>query len=1845
MPDTQGPQVSAAAAAPHEQPATREVPSSVVDALVLGAQQLQSLQAHQLKVKGDDAPEAVKPGITTLPKLVAPNPSGGSLEFQDWLELVGGLMSDVSDSSQLWWTSVLQLARDAFARWSVSSPVERMRVAPDDRTEIVEGKWSRVNARACAMLLDSLDASVKADIVARRATQNAAHIMFRLHTIYQPGGTNERDLILRNLHDPPPFKDVVAGVSLLRSWGRWHRRCLECGMVAPDPSILARGLTTVTSQHIARNPDVQFRTQVVRSALHIDLHPSGDEVLDYHKHLLAEFETMAGGVDPKKVDPKVQALNAAAEASGGGNQPLGKGAGGAGGKPCKFFLSPKGCRNGPKCKFPHSMTELSKAERFKKCLVCGSEEHRAKDRPLGKGSKPEAKTHEQPTMRKTTPQASGPGGVGGQDASPPASASSQVPVQATPITMNGQPVTLESFMQEAVKALRQVEVSPGTSEAQPSNSTSQTHPNASLKRLAVLGLGEEKPARSSPETSVLHVQSLEVGDGGELLALVDSGATHAMRAASSQEEWEQATQVVVSLAGENTTSMRLTASGTLLLPPGRDGSAQTIVPMGAIVEQLGYTLMWSAGSCKLLHPDGRKLKLRVRNGCPELVQSKALELISRLEERKLAEIEQLKRHTEEGRDRIRQARIALEKSWWEHLMDYARDGVSCSGDAAVANAPFFTDVPRCALRGLVPSGDAGDESLWDMLRSALPNLNRRRRKALQQSRHWIVHLFAGPRPHKTFARLERDGTVVLELDVTQCAAHDLNRLSLWALLLKAAKDGRIAAVIGGPPCRTMSVLRHKPGGPRPVRSPSEPYGLSDLSASERALVNNDTGLFARMLFSHATATAGRRVHRQSVHHSSQVAFLLEQPQPVDRYLPVGHSLVGEVPSFWHTNLWRAYALEAGLFEVDFDQGALGHATTKPTTIGTNLPDLRGLHGLRKECPTLAWKGDSKDLAAWAPQFVQAVVHALQCWPLYQLCRMTPEDWQRHVENNHVPYRRDCGVCVRGAGTGRRHQGVTHPDVYCLSADVAGPIRVPAKDPEGRSKHPPVFRYFLAASYRFPKLGTKDEPNPTQVDGFDDPLLHPGGEDKLADVVVEGPLEPEHRPDGKDVLPEDCLGYCPTSESENDACKEAGALRVAAAKAKAKPSKPKEEHPWERAKCEFEAPPGLARLVFVVPLHTNKSEAVLEALQQVFLELRSLNLPVLRFHSDRSREFFNKRTRAWFHEHGVRTTTAEGDTPQQNGAAENTIRWLKARARTLLAQAEVGTELWACAMATAASQQRAQQLGLKSKLAAPFGAPCSVKLKFYGPSRGDLGDRWVDGKYMGLSPSVNDGHIVLRNDGVGNGFLQTLHVRSRLHSPEMPDRVFEGDVREPAPLEPARRVRGKSEPALGEPPLPPPPLPPPEGECVPAPASRTRLRGKSSPAVSKSLLFPLPDGECPPEQCEAVEEEFRASRFSVVDLEGFAQELLLEDWDLEEAMWVLVQFSRLQSLKAGLYRHGGVVGTTSATNSHPWLTELMAATLLSASPEAEFTSLWLSNTNPMSLHADHNNVEGSVNVVFPLKLPPEGGDLWVELRAGDVIHGSVEQRVDGTGKKWLGTTHSLQRGKPFYLDPKRRHATTPFEGERVVLVAYTVNTLGKVPESELQALESLGFPLPASARLPLTTQQDVRRLDVFDMFEEGPLELAGEDCPKKVEKGGGWKETQKVEAGTVELEVSWNLKHTPVQHEQTPCGLQTLEPKPHAQVEEESWPEQPVQWELWLPDPQSGQQLCALRSDGLDLRLCKSEPVYTPDIEQLLSGLTEPLQIVHTVDPREAEKHGEVWIPSILSERDRGHRKSCAPFAA
>ena len=143
-------------------------------------------------------------------------------------------------------------------------------------------------------------------------------------------------------------------------------------------------------------------------------------------------------------------------------------------------------------------------------------------------------------------------------------------------------------------------------------------------------------------------------------------------------------------------------------------------------------------------------------------------------------------------------------------MDYVNSGDLATGNMAISTAPFFQDVSDRALSGILTPEGVAREPFWDALRAALPHLNRRRRKALHDSKNWVVHLLAGSNPHKPLLKLESNGTVVLELDVERSQAQNLYNDALWSLLIRAAREGRIAAVIGGPPCRTMSILRHRP---------------------------------------------------------------------------------------------------------------------------------------------------------------------------------------------------------------------------------------------------------------------------------------------------------------------------------------------------------------------------------------------------------------------------------------------------------------------------------------------------------------------------------------------------------------------------------------------------------------------------------------------------------------------------------------------------------------------------------------------------------------------------------------------------------------------------------------------------------------------------------------------------------------------------------------------------------------------------------------------------------------------------------------------------------------------------
>ena len=124
------------------------------------------------------------------------------------------------------------------------------------------------------MLMDALDPVVKTDLIARKASHSASHILFRLYTTYQPGGTGERNLVLSNLQNPQVIHDATAGVAALRDWGRWYQRCIDFGMNLPDPMVLVGALNSMTKPVISKDTEVTWRTEMVKSTLQLHARPT-----------------------------------------------------------------------------------------------------------------------------------------------------------------------------------------------------------------------------------------------------------------------------------------------------------------------------------------------------------------------------------------------------------------------------------------------------------------------------------------------------------------------------------------------------------------------------------------------------------------------------------------------------------------------------------------------------------------------------------------------------------------------------------------------------------------------------------------------------------------------------------------------------------------------------------------------------------------------------------------------------------------------------------------------------------------------------------------------------------------------------------------------------------------------------------------------------------------------------------------------------------------------------------------------------------------------------------------------------------------------------------------------------------------------------------------------------------------------------------------------------------------------------------------------------------------------------------------------------------------------------------
>ena len=337
-------------------------------------------------------------------------------------------------------------------------------------------------------------------------------------------------------------------------------------------------------------------------------------------------------------------------------------------------------------------------------------------------------------------------------------------------------------------------------------------------------------------------------------------------------------------------------------------NVEPIVPLG-MMAQRGCKIQWKGGKIKVFHPLRGELPVQVLSGCPQIPKTLAMELIQEFEQRQ---------------GRICAAKILLEQHPQKE-MEWLQ--------ALVEGHPALQDLPSYVKEALLcEPGDWAD----------LP-ANRHQRKRFKQKGGFLLHLYAGEKEGYTLqAAAEAQGLKgqLLEVDVKRGENHEMAAPEATAYrgLLRAALDGALLGVIGGPNCRSRSVLRHYPGPP-PLRSWEHEWGLPTLTNDQARQCQEDDILLWRQVFLYLIADLvrkakeTRRGEKEQKELPERTIFLLEQPaDPVD-YKP-------ECVSFWRTKGWEALKKAADLDLLHVNQGDFQPwkegAPVKPTSLGTNL---------------------------------------------------------------------------------------------------------------------------------------------------------------------------------------------------------------------------------------------------------------------------------------------------------------------------------------------------------------------------------------------------------------------------------------------------------------------------------------------------------------------------------------------------------------------------------------------------------------------------------------------------------------------------------------------------------------------------------------------------------------------------------------------------------------------------------------------------------------------------------------------------------------------------------------------
>ncbi|CAE7226396.1 NaCP60E [Symbiodinium sp. CCMP2592] len=160
-----------------------------------------------------------------------------------------------------------------------------------------------------------------------------------------------------------------------------------------------------------------------------------------------------------------------------------------------------------------------------------------------------------------------------------------------------------------------------------------------------------------------------------------------------------------------------------------------------------------------------------------------------------------------------------------------------------------------------------------------------------------------------------------------------------------------------------------------------------------------------------------------------------------------------------------------------------------------------------------------------------------------------------------------------------------------------------------------------------------------------------------------------------------------------------------------------------------------------------------------------------------------------------------------------------------------------------------------------------------------------------------------------------------------------------------------------------------------------------------------------------------------------------------------QTSEGGKLGFGFYVRAGEACVFNSCSNMPMVCRYLTSLVRAVDPTLEFGALQLLFNVQSGFHLDKFNEKGSRSLIIPLT-DFVGGQVWTRDESGDATY-------DHNGVSLRGCLMDVASG-PVKLDPSVHHAVMPWQGNRIVLIAYMPSFSERLPTDSRSLLSELGF---------------------------------------------------------------------------------------------------------------------------------------------------------------------------------------------